>query len=63
MEDGLTLNIDIQGTTVNHKPHLGWRERKQQVWMRSAALFLLPGFNSSQGLTRAYTFAGTRATG
>ncbi|WIA32142.1 hypothetical protein OEZ86_002992 [Tetradesmus obliquus] len=36
MDDGLTLNIDIQGDEVNHKPHLDWRERKKQARERQA---------------------------
>jgi hypothetical protein len=59
MDDGLTLNIDIQGDQANHKPHLGWRERKKQVRMRTLVLCLLPGSSSSQGLTLIYTFVGS----
>lgn len=62
MDDGLTLNIDIQGDEVNHKPHLDWRERKKQVKMLSPVSCLLPGFSSSQCLTPIYTFVGSRAT-
>jgi hypothetical protein len=49
MDDGLTLNIDVEGDKITHTPHLGWRERKQQVRVCASFMCLLPWLLQQSG--------------
>jgi hypothetical protein len=59
MDDGLTLNIDVGGDNSTHAPHLGWRERKEQVRMCASAVCLLPRLLQQSGHDTRCTFAGS----